>query len=90
MLEKKSNEFKRQYMGENASNDNEKNEVTIFLDDVFAELDVMRRATILELTRNAPQVFITAAVESDVPAELGGARFHVSLGTVTHVKESHE
>ena len=65
-------------------------EPILILDDVFAELDVMRRGTILELTKNAPQVFITAAVESDVPAELGGARFHVSLGTVTYAGESHE
>lgn len=65
-------------------------EPILILDDVFAELDVMRRATILELTQNAPQVFITAAVESDVPVELGGARFQVSLGTVTQVGESHE
>jgi recombinational DNA repair ATPase RecF len=50
----------------------------------------MRRATILELTKNAPQVFITAAVESDVPRELGGERFNVSLGAVTHVGEPHE
>ena len=50
----------------------------------------MRRGTILELTKNAPQVFITAAVESDVPAELGGARFHVSLGAVTYAGEAHE
>ncbi len=57
-------------------------EPILIFDDVFAELDVMRRATILELTKNAPQVFITAAVESDVPIELGGARFHVSLGSV--------
>jgi DNA replication and repair protein RecF len=65
-------------------------EPILILDDVFAELDVMRRGTILELTKNAPQVFITAAVESDVPAELGGARFHVSLGAVTYAGESHE
>ncbi len=65
-------------------------EPILILDDVFAELDVMRRSTILELTKNAPQVFITAAVESDVPAELGGARFQVSLGTVTNVGASHE
>lgn len=65
-------------------------EPILILDDVFAELDVMRRGTILELTKNAPQVFITAAVESDVPAELGGARFQVSLGTVTYVGESRE
>jgi DNA replication and repair protein RecF len=57
-------------------------EPILILDDVFAELDVIRRATILELTDGAPQVFITAAVESDVPAELGGARFYVSAGTV--------
>jgi len=57
-------------------------EPILILDDVFAELDLMRRATILELTRDAPQVFITAAVESDVPVELGGTRFHVSHGTV--------
>jgi len=65
-------------------------EPILILDDVFAELDVMRRATILELTKNAPQVFITAAVESDVPIELDGARFHVSLGTVIPVGESNE
>jgi DNA replication and repair protein RecF len=65
-------------------------EPILILDDVFAELDVMRRATILELTKNAPQVFITAAVESDVPSELEGARFHVSLGTVIPVGESNE
>jgi DNA replication and repair protein RecF len=65
-------------------------EPILILDDVFAELDVMRRATIIELTKNAPQVFITAAVESDVPTELTGARFHVSLGTVIPVGESHE
>jgi DNA replication and repair protein RecF len=65
-------------------------EPILILDDVFAELDVIRRSTILELTKNAPQVFITAAVESDVPAELGGARFQVSLGTVTNVGASHE
>ena len=57
-------------------------EPILILDDVFAELDVIRRKTILELTQNAPQVFITAAVESDVPKEIGGARFHVSLSSI--------
>lgn len=65
-------------------------EPILILDDVFAELDVTRRATIMELTRNAPQVFITAAVESDVPVDLDGARFHVSLGMVTPAGKSHE
>lgn len=65
-------------------------EPILILDDVFAELDVMRRATVLELTVNAPQVFITAAVESDVPPELKGARFYVTLGTVTPESDFHE
>lgn len=66
-------------------------EPILILDDVFSELDVIRRTTILELTQNAPQVFITAAVESDVPAELGGARFHVSLSSiVAQGGDSHE
>jgi DNA replication and repair protein RecF len=57
-------------------------EPILILDDVFAELDVLRRTTILKLTQDAPQVFITAAVESDVPTEIGGARFHISLDSI--------
>ena len=57
-------------------------EPILILDDVFAELDVLRRTTILELTRDAPQVFITAAVESDVPTEIRGARFHISSDSI--------
>ena len=55
----------------------------IILDDVFAELDTERRRHLAELVRSATQVFITAAVEQDVPAELDGARFHVGIGQVT-------
>ena len=54
----------------------------LILDDVFAELDVLRRTTILELTQHAPQVFITAAVESDVPIEIVGPRFHISSDSI--------
>jgi DNA replication and repair protein RecF len=57
-------------------------EPILILDDVFAELDVLRRTTILELTQDAPQVFITAAVESDVPTEISGARFHISSDSI--------
>jgi DNA replication and repair protein RecF len=57
-------------------------EPILILDDVFAELDVLRRTTILELTQDAPHVFITAAVESDVPTEIGGARFHISSDSI--------
>ena len=57
-------------------------EPILILDDVFAELDVLRRTTILELTEHAPQVFITAAVESDVPIEIVGPRFHISSDSI--------
>ena len=57
-------------------------EPILILDDVFAELDVLRRTTILELTQHAPQVFITAAVESDVPIEIVGPRFHISSDSI--------
>jgi len=58
-------------------------EPIIILDDVFAELDVIRRNTLIELVRDAPQVFITAAVDSDIPESIGGRRYRVTLGSVT-------
>ena len=58
-------------------------EPIIILDDVFAELDTLRRNTLVDLVREAPQVFITAAVESDIPPSLGGRRYQVTLGNVT-------
>lgn len=57
-------------------------EPIIILDDVFAELDTMRRNTLVDLVKEAPQVFITAAVDSDIPTELGGQRYQVTLGNV--------
>ena len=57
-------------------------EPILILDDVFAELDLLRRTTILELTQHAPQVFITAAVESDVPTQIVGPRFHISSDSI--------
>ena len=57
-------------------------EPILILDDVFAELDLLRRTTILELTQHAPQVFITAAVESDVPTQIVGPRFYISLDSI--------
>lgn len=44
----------------------------LLLDDVFAELDVDRRARLGELVAPAEQVIVTAAVEQDVPPELRG------------------
>ena len=50
----------------------------LVLDDVFAELDVTRRERLAELIADADQVLITAAVQADVPAALGGSRLLVS------------
>jgi DNA replication and repair protein RecF len=54
----------------------------LILDDVFAELDVDRRARLAELVADAEQVLVTAAVPADVPAVLAGARFEVAGGEV--------
>jgi DNA replication and repair protein RecF len=54
----------------------------LILDDVFAELDVRRRARLAELVAPARQVLVTAAVPEDVPAGLLGARFEVTPGQV--------
>ncbi len=55
----------------------------LVLDDVFAELDVKRRARLAELVAPGEQVLVTAAVGEDVPAVLEGARFSVSEGEVS-------
>lgn len=55
----------------------------LVLDDVFAELDVGRRDRLAELVADAEQVLITAAVDSDVPAVLGGSRLLIEDGQVS-------
>ena len=55
----------------------------LILDDVFAELDSGRRARLAAMVADCEQVLITAAVEEDVPVELRGRTYAVSLGTVT-------
>ncbi|QPP07681.1 DNA replication/repair protein RecF [Streptomyces bathyalis] len=60
----------------------EGNEPVLVLDDVFAELDVQRRARLAELVAPGEQVLVTAAVPDDVPEVLAGARFAVSGGEV--------
>jgi DNA replication and repair protein RecF len=57
-------------------------EPVLILDDVFAELDVSRRAHLVAVAAGAEQVLITAAVQADVPVELGGVRYAVSEGRV--------
>ncbi len=54
----------------------------LILDDVFSELDDERRTHLISLAKSAEQTLITVAVESDLPSELTGARFHVKSGSV--------
>lgn len=50
----------------------------LILDDVFAELDTARRATLAALARSADQALITAAVAADIPEELAGMTIPVT------------
>jgi len=60
-------------------------EPILVLDDVFAELDVSRRAALASRVAGAEQVLVTAAVEADVPEILRGRRFDVEPGSVQGV-----
>ena len=55
----------------------------LILDDVFAELDSLRRDRLSERVADVSQVLLTAAVAEDVPAALQGARVTVTRGMVT-------
>jgi DNA replication and repair protein RecF len=55
----------------------------LVLDDVFAELDSGRRERLAAMIADCEQVVITAAVPEDVPAELAGRTYVVTLGSVT-------
>ena len=55
----------------------------LILDDVFAELDTLRRDRLADLVADAEQVLVTAAVPGDVPGLLGGAQLHVHRGSIT-------
>ena len=61
-------------------------EPVLVLDDVFAELDSTRREHLALVAGKAEQAIITAAVASDVPDQLGGARYDVHDGTVRRVR----
>ena len=58
-------------------------EPVLVLDDVFAELDEGRRDRLAALVAAAGQLLVTCAVPDDVPPSLRGARFDVTLGSVT-------
>ncbi len=54
----------------------------LILDDVFAELDVDRRARLAELAGGYEQVIVTAAVEEDVPRGLRARVVRVDSGRI--------
>ncbi len=60
-------------------------DAVLILDDVFAELDTVRRERLAASVLAAEQVMVTAAVPADVPAVLQGRRYRVSAGTVVEV-----
>ena len=54
----------------------------LILDDVFAELDVLRRRKLAAIVSSAEQVLVTAAVDADIPEELAGRRVKVVPGGI--------
>lgn len=55
----------------------------LILDDVFAELDDMRRDRLATLVAKTEQVLVTAAVAADVPVDLVSAHYTVGEGEVS-------
>ncbi|MDJ0377420.1 DNA replication/repair protein RecF [Cryobacterium sp. PH31-L1] len=55
----------------------------LILDDVFAELDLQRRARLAAAIGSFEQVLITAAVLEDVPPALVAHTIHIHAGAVT-------
>jgi DNA replication and repair protein RecF len=57
----------------------------LILDDVFAELDDLRRERLAKVVAGTEQVLITAAVREDVPAALVDHGYRVAHGEVHRV-----
>ena len=55
----------------------------MILDDVFAELDANRRATLQNVVSDYEQVLVTAAVSDDIPSGFAAHSFMVQAGEVT-------
>ena len=62
-------------------------EPVLVLDDVFSELDAIRRERLAGAVADAEQVLITAAVGADVPNFPSARRFRVQGGAVEPVEE---
>ena len=58
----------------------------LVLDDVFAELDSERREQLALVASKAEQAIVTAAVPSDVPDQLAGARYELREAAVHRVR----
>jgi DNA replication and repair protein RecF len=58
----------------------------LVLDDVFAELDAVRRDHLALVASKAEQAIVTAAVPADVPEQLQGAQFEIVAGEVRRVR----
>jgi DNA replication and repair protein RecF len=54
-------------------------EPVLLLDDVFAELDGMRRRALATVAESAEQVLVTAAVPEDIPADWDASRVHIEM-----------
>lgn len=65
----------------------------LILDDVFSELDGRRREAVLDTITSAQQVFVTAAVGTDLPENLDAQTIYVKLdpeqGTVCSRQTEH-
>jgi DNA replication and repair protein RecF len=59
----------------------------LILDDVFAELDLNRRARLAAAVAGFEQVLITAAVLDDVPEALTAQTVHISAGRILETAE---
>jgi len=59
----------------------------LILDDVFAELDTVRRSRMVDLISDYEQVIITAAVFEDIPVGITAKRYSVVDGKVDPINE---
>ena len=60
----------------------------LILDDVFAELDRMRRARLAAAIGGFEQVLVTAAVLEDVPEPLTARIVHIEAGRIVEEEEA--
>ncbi|GHD49208.1 DNA replication/repair protein RecF [Mycetocola manganoxydans] len=67
--------------------DSNSGDPVLILDDVFAELDLNRRARLAAAVSGFEQVLITAAVLDDVPGDLTAHTVHISAGRILETAE---